>query len=121
MAHIAAHRDDAPSLDEIAAAAHLSPLHFQRMFTSWAGVIRKRFASSLFGEILLAVTPREICHIAFTDERKAVLNRLRAAHPAARLSATGASHRRRPCRRHWTGTGRQRRRSGFIFTARNSR
>jgi AraC family transcriptional regulator of adaptative response/methylated-DNA-[protein]-cysteine methyltransferase len=153
IAHIAAHRDDAPSLDEIAAAVHLSPFHFQRMFTRWAGVSPKRFARylsleqaraalrgdgascldaafdaglsgpgrlhdlfvtieamtpgefrqggagleigygfapSLFGEILVAATPRGICHIAFADDRQAALERLRAAHPAARLSATGA-------------------------------
>ena len=47
IAHIAAHRDDAPSLDEIAAAVHLSPFHFQRMFTRWAGVSPKRFACYL--------------------------------------------------------------------------
>ena len=48
------------------------------------------FAPSLFGEILVAATPRGICHIAFADDRMAALERLRAAHPAARLSTTGA-------------------------------
>jgi AraC family transcriptional regulator of adaptative response/methylated-DNA-[protein]-cysteine methyltransferase len=32
-----------PSLDEIAEHVHLSPFHFQRLFTDWAGVSPKRF------------------------------------------------------------------------------
>ena len=32
-----------PSLDEIAEAVHLSPFHFQRLFTDWAGVSPKKF------------------------------------------------------------------------------
>ena len=32
-----------PSLDEIAEKVHLSPFHFQRMFTDWAGVSPKKF------------------------------------------------------------------------------
>lgn len=32
-----------PSLDEIAEAVHLSPYHFQRLFTDWAGVSPKKF------------------------------------------------------------------------------
>lgn len=32
-----------PNLDEIAAAIHLSPTHFQRIFTEWAGVSPKKF------------------------------------------------------------------------------
>lgn len=36
-----------PSLEEIAAHVHLSPFHFQRMFTEWAGVSPKRFLQYL--------------------------------------------------------------------------
>jgi AraC family transcriptional regulator of adaptative response/methylated-DNA-[protein]-cysteine methyltransferase len=36
-----------PSLDEIAQAANLSPHHFQRLFTRWAGVSPIRFMQSL--------------------------------------------------------------------------
>ena len=153
IAHIAAHHPDALSLDEIAAAANLSPFHFQRLFTRWAGVSPKQFARylslgqaraalrggrascldaafdaglsgpgrlhdmfvtieamtpgefrrggagleigygfapSLFGEILVAATSRGICHLGFVDDRMVALDRLRAAVPAARLSATGA-------------------------------
>lgn len=32
-----------PSLDDIAAQVHLSPAHFQRLFTEWAGTSPKRF------------------------------------------------------------------------------
>jgi AraC family transcriptional regulator of adaptative response/methylated-DNA-[protein]-cysteine methyltransferase len=32
-----------PDLDEIARQVHLSPFHFQRMFTEWAGVSPKKF------------------------------------------------------------------------------
>ena len=153
IAHIAAHHPESPSLDETAAVANLSPFHFQRMFSRWAGVSPKRFARylsleqaraalrgdgascldaafdaglsgpgrlhdlfvtieamtpgefrrggaglaigygfapSLFGEVLVAATSRGICHIAFADDRMAALDRLRAAFPAARLSAGGA-------------------------------
>ena len=34
---------DQPDLDEVAQNIHLSPFHFQRMFTSWAGVSPKKF------------------------------------------------------------------------------
>ena len=32
-----------PSLDEVAEQVHLSPFHFQRLFTEWAGVSPKKF------------------------------------------------------------------------------
>jgi len=32
-----------PSLEEVAVAVHISPFHFQRMFTDWAGVSPKKF------------------------------------------------------------------------------
>lgn len=36
-----------PSLEEIAACVHLSPFHFQRLFSSWVGVTPKRFLQTL--------------------------------------------------------------------------
>jgi len=33
-----------PDLDEVAAKVHLSPYHFQRLFTRWAGVSPKKFS-----------------------------------------------------------------------------
>ena len=32
-----------PNLDEIAEKVHISPAHFQRMFTDWAGTSPKKF------------------------------------------------------------------------------
>lgn len=36
-----------PELDEVAEKVHLSPFHFQRMFTEWAGISPKRFLQYL--------------------------------------------------------------------------
>jgi AraC family transcriptional regulator, regulatory protein of adaptative response / methylated-DNA-[protein]-cysteine methyltransferase len=36
-----------PELDEIAEEVHLSPFHFQRLFTEWAGISPKRFLQYL--------------------------------------------------------------------------
>lgn len=35
---------DQPSLEDMAAAANMSPFHFQRVFKRWAGISPKRFA-----------------------------------------------------------------------------
>ena len=40
--YIRSHFKEQPSLDEIAAAVNLSPFHFQRLFTRWAGVSPKK-------------------------------------------------------------------------------
>lgn len=44
---IRAHREDQPSLDDIASHIHLSPHHFQRLFTKWAGISPKKFLQYL--------------------------------------------------------------------------
>ncbi|GAB7262518.1 hypothetical protein DZS_43350 [Dickeya ananatis] len=44
---IANHVNSQPTLDEIAAHVHLSPFHFQRLFSRWAGVTPKRFLQVL--------------------------------------------------------------------------
>ena len=36
-----------PSLDEVAEKIHVSPFHFQRLFTEWAGVSPKKFLQFL--------------------------------------------------------------------------
>ena len=36
-----------PSLEEIAEHVHLSPYHFQRLFTRWAGISPKKFLQYL--------------------------------------------------------------------------
>ena len=38
---------DQPSLEDIAATVHVSPLHFQRIFLKWAGVSPKKFMQFL--------------------------------------------------------------------------
>ncbi len=40
---IETHRRDQPGLDDIARAVHLSPFHFQRLFSRWVGISPKRF------------------------------------------------------------------------------
>lgn len=41
--YIRANFKEQPGLDEIAEKVHLSPFHFQRLFTDWAGVSPKKF------------------------------------------------------------------------------
>lgn len=41
--YIHTHFKDQPGLDEVAANVHLSPFHFQRLFSNWAGVSPKKF------------------------------------------------------------------------------
>lgn len=43
IAYIRENFKDQPSLEEIASVVHLSPFHFQRLFTEWAGVSPKKF------------------------------------------------------------------------------
>jgi AraC family transcriptional regulator of adaptative response/methylated-DNA-[protein]-cysteine methyltransferase len=41
--YINAHFKEKPSLHPIVATVNVSPFHFQRMFTGWAGVRPKKF------------------------------------------------------------------------------
>ncbi len=41
-----------PELDEVAGQVHLSPFHFQRIFTEWAGISPKRFLQFLTVDFL---------------------------------------------------------------------
>ncbi len=43
LKYIKDHSQEQPGLDEIAASVHVSPYHFQRIFTDWAGVSPKKF------------------------------------------------------------------------------
>jgi len=136
-----------PSLEEIAAGVHLSPAHFQRLFTEWAGTspkkflqyisldharnllrsaetptlfdvafetglsstsrlhdlfiniegmtpaefknggrqltIRYAFAPTLFGQVLIASTPKGICHLAFTESETVAIQQLKQRFPEA--------------------------------------
>jgi len=145
IGYIKEHFKDQPSLEEVAEKIHLSPFHFQRIFTEWAGVSPKKFlqyltldhakrmlsnqatlfdtaidsglsgtsrlhdlfvkiegmtpgeyknggealsinysfAETPFGDILVAATPKGICHIAFADTEEEGLNTLQKAFPNA--------------------------------------
>lgn len=135
-----------PALDEIAEKVHLSPFHFQRLFTDWAGVSPKKFlqyisiehakqmlkdqkatlfdtafetglsgtgrlhdlfiqiegmtpgeyknggenlsvnysfAESPFGNLIVASTPKGICHIAFANDEQEAFNTLKQTFPMA--------------------------------------
>ena len=41
--YIKTHFKEQPNLDEVAEKVHLSPFHFQRLFTEWAGTSPKKF------------------------------------------------------------------------------
>ena len=70
---------DQPGLDEIAEKVHLSPYHFQRLFTDWAGVSPKKFLQYISVEYA-----KEILR----DKQATLFD---AAHEAG-LSGTGRLH-----------------------------
>ncbi|SDD76366.1 methylated-DNA--[protein]-cysteine S-methyltransferase [Pedobacter soli] len=146
ISYIRANYKKQPDLEEIAETVNLSPFHFQRLFSDWAGTTPKRFlqyisiahakemlkdnqslfntaletglsgtsrlhdlfvniegmtpgeyknggenlqinysfAESPFGNIIVAATPKGICHMAFYDDQPAALANLQAKFPAAR-------------------------------------
>ncbi len=61
--YLSEHFTEQPNLDDVAAQVHLSPYHFQRMFTEWAGISPKKFLQFLTTDFLknkLAETPNLI-------------------------------------------------------------
>ncbi|WP_316790488.1 bifunctional helix-turn-helix domain-containing protein/methylated-DNA--[protein]-cysteine S-methyltransferase [Pedobacter frigoris] len=135
-----------PNLDEVAEKVHLSPFHFQKMFTEWAGTTPKKFlqytsleyakrllkeqqatlfetayetglsgtsrlhdlfvniegmtpaeyknggkdllinysfAESPFGNLIIASTPKGVCHIAFEEDETTALDNLIRKFPNA--------------------------------------
>ncbi|MFC5768822.1 methylated-DNA--[protein]-cysteine S-methyltransferase [Thauera sinica] len=50
ISYIRVHARSQPSLEEVAAAVHLSPHHLQRLFADWAGISPKRFLQYLTKE-----------------------------------------------------------------------
>lgn len=143
--YIKANFKNQPTLDAIAEQAHLSPFHFQRLFSAWAGTTPKKFlqyislgyakqllkqqatladvaldtglsgtsrlhdlfvtvegmtpaeyknggknlqinysfANTPFGNIIVAATPKGVCHMAFGDEEATLLAGLQQQFPAA--------------------------------------
>ena len=47
IGYIRSHFREQPSLEEMALQVHMSPFHFQRIFTEWAGVSPKKFVQYL--------------------------------------------------------------------------
>jgi AraC family transcriptional regulator of adaptative response/methylated-DNA-[protein]-cysteine methyltransferase len=147
IGYIKDHFKDQPRLEEVAEKIHLSPFHFQRLFSEWAGVSPKKFlqyitvdhakkllrenqlsvfdaafetglsgtgrlhdlfiniegmtpgeyknggeelsinysfAESPFGNILVASTPKGICHLSFADNQQEALAFLQSMFPNAR-------------------------------------
>ena len=136
-----------PDLDEVAKQVHLSPFHFQKLFSEWAGVSPKKFlqfisveyakgllkqnlslsdvsfetglsgtsrlhdlfiniegmtpgefknggealqinynfATTAFGDIIIASTEKGICHLSFTWDKKTDIENLRHSFPNAKL------------------------------------
>lgn len=144
--YIKEHFKEQPNLDEVASKVHLSPFHFQRLFSEWAGTTPKKFlqyisiehakkmlqeeqaslfdtafktglsgtgrlhdlfvsiegmtpaeyknggknlsvnysfAESPFGNLIVASTPKGVCHMAFDDDKEKALNNLKAKFPNA--------------------------------------
>ncbi len=140
-----------PSLNDIAKQINLSPYHFQKLFTEWAGVSPKQFlqyislshakdllkhgqstlfeassevglsgtsrlhdlfvsiegmtpgeyknggenlkinydfAFSPFGEMLIASTPKGICHMAFVDNKSEAISFMKSMFPNAEYNNT---------------------------------
>jgi AraC family transcriptional regulator of adaptative response/methylated-DNA-[protein]-cysteine methyltransferase len=50
--YLSKHMKDQPTLEDIAAHVNLSPFHFQRIFTEWAGISPKKFLQFLTVEEL---------------------------------------------------------------------
>ncbi len=157
IAYIKANFKTQPSLEEIAEKIHLSPFHFQRLFTEWAGtspknflryisvqyakrllkdeqatlfetaletglsgpgrlhdlfvkiegmtpaeyksggrslVINYEFASTRFGNLIIASTSRGVCAMAFFEQEEEALEDLRLHYPQATFHR-GSDHYQR--------------------------
>jgi len=143
--YIKANFKNQPGLEEVAEKVNLSPFHFQRLFSEWAGTSPKRFlqyislgyakqllkenqsvfdtametglsgtgrlhdlfiniegmtpgdyknggenlhinysfADSPFGNVIVASTPKGICHLAFYEDETAAIRNLQTQFPAA--------------------------------------
>ncbi|NDC41498.1 MAG: methylated-DNA--[protein]-cysteine S-methyltransferase [Chitinophagia bacterium] len=76
--YLVTHFKEQPALSDVAAEVHLSPAHFQRIFTEWAGT-----------------SPRQFLRYISTQHAKAVLHQSRNLFDAAidtGLSGTGRLH-----------------------------
>ena len=152
--YLCEHFREQPSLERIAKEVHVSPYHFQRMFTAWAGVSPKKFmqylslsyakqllqqratvltaayetgfsgtsrlhdlfvsiegitpgefkqggegltlrysyAESPFGMLMVASTPKGVCHMHFEDDKERALENLQRCFPNAVYEAQCDQH-----------------------------
>ena len=67
-----------PNLDEVAEKVNLSPFHFQRLFTEWAGISPKKFLQYLSLDYA-----KGICYMAFADDQQSAFNCLQVQFPNA--------------------------------------
>lgn len=67
--YIEAHRQQQPSLDDVAAHVCLSPFHFQRMFKAWAGISPKQFLEYLNVEYAKRILHEEHTSLLLTAEK----------------------------------------------------
>ena len=66
--YLRTHFREQPELEEVARQVHLSPFHFQRIFTEWAGVSPKKFLQFLtvdYAKSLLKQSGRNLLDTAF--------------------------------------------------------
>jgi AraC family transcriptional regulator of adaptative response/methylated-DNA-[protein]-cysteine methyltransferase len=78
LQYLDAHREEKPTLEQVAEHVQLSPFHFQRLFRSWAGISPKRFLQ------FLTITNARRC----LEEARSVLD----ATFEAGLSSPGRLH-----------------------------
>lgn len=67
--YIEANRKRQPSLEEVASHVCLSPFHFQRMFTEWAGISPKRFLEYLNVEYAKRILSEEHPSLLMTADK----------------------------------------------------
>ena len=67
--YIGTNRKQQPSLEEVASHVCLSPYHFQRMFTAWAGISPKRFLEYLNVEYAKQVLSRDHSSLLQTADK----------------------------------------------------
>jgi AraC family transcriptional regulator of adaptative response/methylated-DNA-[protein]-cysteine methyltransferase len=152
------HAKAQPTLDQVAETAHISPAHFQRIFSEWVGTSPKQFLKyisvehakkilrehkgtltdatyeiglsstsrlhdlfvtiegmtpaeykndgeglpiafsfqeTLFGKIIVASTPKGVCHMMFEEDEKTAIDNLKEKFPKATLIEKRDTHQQR--------------------------
>ena len=82
--YICQHADRQPALAEMAAAAHLSPHHFQHLLSRWAGISPQRFLQTLAPRHAKSLLDRAM---PLADAGRGLSGAARRHDPAANLEA----------------------------------